>query len=85
MPHPSRLPARFSLGPSVPIAAAVGAVAFAYTWRRRARFMRALKMLAIGAPVTTVALDVGYDNVSAFIELFRKTFGATPARHVSKL
>jgi AraC-like DNA-binding protein len=31
--------------------------------------------------VTTIALELGYDNVSAFIEVFRKTFGTTPGRH----
>jgi AraC-like DNA-binding protein len=46
--------------------------------------MRALEMFAAGAPVTTVLTDVGYDNVSAFIDLFRKTFGVTPVRHVPR-
>ena len=27
------------------------------------------------------ALDLGYDNVSAFIALFRRTFGTTPERY----
>jgi len=51
-------------------------------WRQRARLMRALELLAAGAAVTTVALDVGYDNVSAFIAVFRRTFGATPTRYL---
>lgn len=48
-------------------------------WRQRARLARALEMLADGHAVTTVALDLGYESVSAFIALFRRTFGATPA------
>jgi AraC-like DNA-binding protein len=28
-----------------------------------------------------VAFDLGYDNVSAFIALFRRTFGTTPGRY----
>ncbi len=53
-------------------------------WRQRARLLRALEMLAAGTPVTTVALDVGYDNVSAFIAVFRKTFGVTPTRYFGR-
>jgi len=53
------------------------------TWRQRARLMRALELLAAGQPVTAVALDLGYDNVSAFIALFRRTFGMTPGRYFS--
>ena len=43
----------------------------------------ALEKLAAGAPVTTVALDLGYDNVSAFIARFRATFGITPGRYAA--
>jgi AraC-like DNA-binding protein len=50
-------------------------------WRQRARLMRALELLAAGQPVTSVALDLGYENVSAFIALFRRTFGTTPGRY----
>ena len=51
-------------------------------WRQRARLMRALEMLASGAAVTTIALDLGYENVSAFIAMFRRTFGVTPAQYL---
>jgi AraC-like DNA-binding protein len=53
------------------------------TWRHRLRMMRALEQLAAGAPVTAVALDLGYDNVSAFIARFRATFGVTPGRYAA--
>ena len=43
--------------------------------------MRALEMLAAGAAVTTVALDLGYDNVSAFIAMFKREHGVTPGRY----
>jgi len=49
-------------------------------WRQRARLMRAVQLLAEGASVTTIALDLGYDNVSAFIAMFRRHHGVTPAR-----
>lgn len=46
-------------------------------WRQRIRLLRALELLAAGKPVTAIALDLGYDNVSAFIALFRRMFGTT--------
>ncbi|MEP7456679.1 helix-turn-helix transcriptional regulator [Phyllobacterium sp. SB3] len=50
-------------------------------WRQRARLMRALELLSEKTQVTTIAFDLGYDNVSAFISMFRKTFGVTPGRY----
>jgi len=52
-------------------------------WRQRARLLRALELLASGQPVTAVALDLGYANVSAFIDMFRRTLGTTPAKYFS--
>jgi len=55
---------------------------FTFTaWRQRVRLLKALELMAAGRPVTTVALDLGYGNVSAFIALFRRTFGVTPGRY----
>lgn len=55
---------------------------FSFTeWRQRVRLLRALELLAAGQPVTAIALDLGYDNVSAFIALFRRVFGVTPGRY----
>lgn len=53
-------------------------------WRQRARMMRALELLADGAAVTTVAIDLGYDSVSAFIALFKRTFQSTPAAYFDR-
>ena len=50
-------------------------------WRRRLRLLHAVRLLAEGEPVTTVALEIGYSSVSAFIAVFRKAFGATPSRY----
>jgi AraC-like DNA-binding protein len=50
-------------------------------WRQQARLLRALEMLAADAPVTTVALELGYDNVSAFIAMFKRAMGTTPSRY----
>jgi AraC-like DNA-binding protein len=54
-------------------------------WRQRARLMRSLEMLAAGAPVTAVALDLGYSTSSAFIGLFKRTFGETPSAYRQRL
>ena len=42
--------------------------------------------LGSGEPVTRVALDLGYDSVSAFSAMFRRATGASPSayRHRAK-
>jgi AraC-like DNA-binding protein/mannose-6-phosphate isomerase-like protein (cupin superfamily) len=50
-------------------------------WRQQARLLAALTRLAAGDPVTTVALDLGYDSLSAFIAMFRRATGTTPGRY----
>jgi AraC-like DNA-binding protein len=50
-------------------------------WRQRARLLHALHRLAAGEPVTSVALDVGYDSPSAFIAMFKRELGTTPGRY----
>lgn len=60
----------------------VAETGFSFTsWRQRARLLRSLELLAGGAAVTSIALDLGYSNVSAFIALFRRTFGTTPLQY----
>jgi AraC-like DNA-binding protein len=49
-------------------------------WRQQARVLEAMGRLGGGAPVTQVALDLGYDSVSAFSAMFRRAAGASP-RH----
>ena len=49
-------------------------------WRRQARLLRALELLATGAKVIDVALALGYDSPSAFATMFRKQFGQTPSQ-----
>lgn len=64
----------------------VAETGFSFTaWRQRARLMRSLEMLAAGMPVTSIALDLGYSTASAFIGLFRRTFGQTPAAYRERL
>ena len=50
-------------------------------WRQQVRLLAALALLAEDRPVTTVALDLGYDSQSAFIAMFRRAFGVTPGRY----
>lgn len=47
-------------------------------WRQQARLFAALEMLAQRKSVTETAIAVGYDSVSAFIEMFRTMLGSTP-------
>lgn len=54
-------------------------------WRQRARLLKSLEMLAAGVPVGTIALDLGYATASAFIGLFKRTFGETPAVYRTRL
>jgi AraC-like DNA-binding protein len=47
-------------------------------WRQQARLFAAIEMLADDKSVTETAMAVGYDSVSAFIEMFRAMLGSTP-------
>ncbi|PKR48012.1 AraC family transcriptional regulator [Thalassospira marina] len=50
-------------------------------WRQKLRLLYALEKLAHHRPVTEIALDLGYDNTSAFIAMFRKATGKTPGTY----
>lgn len=52
-------------------------------WRRQLHLVIALRELAGGATVQAVAGDLGYDSVTAFIVMFKKALGTTPARYVA--
>ena len=53
-------------------------------WRQQARLLEALTRLGAGQPVTSVALDLGYDSPSAFSAMFRRTLGTTPSRYLQR-
>jgi AraC-like DNA-binding protein len=53
-------------------------------WRQQARLLRALELLALGEAVTGVALDLGYESLSAFISMFRQSLGTTPAKYFER-
>jgi AraC-like DNA-binding protein len=50
-------------------------------WRQQLRLLHALRLLAEGQPVTSVALEVGYQSTSAFISMFKKAMGSTPFQY----
>jgi AraC-like DNA-binding protein len=48
------------------------------SWRRQVRLMKAVELLVSGCSVKEVAFEVGYCQPSAFVEMFRRSLGATP-------
>jgi len=50
-------------------------------WRQQLRLLHAVRLLAAGKSVTTVALDTGYESPSAFIAMFKRALGTTPGRY----
>ena len=50
-------------------------------WRQQLHVGLALQRLAAGQSVTNVALDLGYEGTSAFIVMFKRMLGTTPARY----
>jgi AraC-like DNA-binding protein len=50
-------------------------------WARQACLLAALRRLALGEAVTTVALDLGYESPAAFTTMFKKSLGVPPSRY----
>jgi AraC-like DNA-binding protein len=50
-------------------------------WRQQARLLHAMRLLAAGEPVTSTALEVGYESTSAFVAAFSSVIGITPGRY----
>jgi AraC-like DNA-binding protein/mannose-6-phosphate isomerase-like protein (cupin superfamily) len=55
------------------------------SWRRQVRLTRAVELLVSGCSIKEVAFRVGYCQSSAFVEMFRRTFGTTPKAWISAL
>jgi len=55
------------------------------SWRRQVRLMKAVELLVAGCSIKEVAYRVGYCQSSAFVEMFRRTFGVTPKAWISAL
>lgn len=55
-----------------------------FKWRQQMHIGLALQRLAGGELVSNIAMDLGYDSTSAFIAMFRKMIGTTPARYFTE-
>jgi AraC-like DNA-binding protein len=51
-------------------------------WKQQARLLESIRRLAEGVPVTTVAVDLGYESSSAFSTMFRRSLGIPPRAFV---
>ncbi|WP_265975032.1 AraC family transcriptional regulator [Brucella intermedia] len=51
-------------------------------WRQQLQLIIAIRSLAAGAAVQQVSGDLGYESVSAFITMFKKALGASPAKYL---
>jgi AraC-like DNA-binding protein len=51
-------------------------------WRQQLRLLHGMQLLACGEKVTSAALNAGYTSTSAFISMFHKQLGTTPARYL---
>lgn len=50
-------------------------------WRQQACIAVALPRLAAGEPITTIALDLGYDCPANFSTMFKRVLGVPPSRY----
>jgi AraC-like DNA-binding protein len=51
-------------------------------WRQQACLICAMPRLAAGEAVTTVAIDLGYENPAAFTLMFKRAFGSPPLTYL---
>ncbi|MFP5213855.1 MAG: helix-turn-helix domain-containing protein [Acidobacteriota bacterium] len=54
-------------------------------WRNRLRVIKAIAMIEEGKSVESIASEFGYSSASAFIAMFKKLTGATPASYREKI
>lgn len=52
-------------------------------WKQQARLLESIRRLAEGIPVTTVAMDLGYESASAFSTMFRRSLGIAPRAFIA--
>lgn len=53
-------------------------------WKQQLLLIMAIQQLTEGATVQQTAWDMGYESVTAFITMFRKALGTSPARYVQE-
>ena len=49
-------------------------------WRKQLRLLEAIDRLGKGYSVTQVSIELGYQSLSGFIEMFRKALGKPPGQ-----
>ena len=54
------------------------------SWRQQACLLVAVPRLISGEPVTTVAMDLGYDNPAAFTSMFKRRLGSPPRTYAAR-
>ena len=54
-------------------------------WRRQVRLMKGVELLITGRSVKEAAYEVGYQQPSAFVDMFRRTLGNTPKAWIAAL
>ncbi|MFL1416383.1 helix-turn-helix domain-containing protein [Pseudomonas fildesensis] len=54
------------------------------SWRQQVCLLEATARLGQGAPITEVALALGFSSSSAFTSVFRRNLGESPARYLAK-
>jgi len=55
------------------------------TWRRQARLMKAVELLAAARSIKEVSYAVGYRQASTFVTMFRRSLGMTPRAWIAAL
>jgi AraC-like DNA-binding protein len=53
-------------------------------WRQQACLFAAMPRLAADEPITTVALDLGYDSPAAFTTMFKRLQGVPPSQYFQR-
>jgi AraC-like DNA-binding protein len=53
-------------------------------WRQQFGIVLAVKLLADGASIQQVAIDLGYESVPSFVTMFRKALGTSPGRYMAE-
>lgn len=53
-------------------------------WRQQLHVTLALRALARGASVQSVAAELGYEGASSFVTMFKKVLGSSPARYMAR-
>lgn len=54
------------------------------SFRRQAKLFKALELLASGLSVSAISDEIGFQEPSAFIAMFRAAFGTTPGRYLKQ-